>query len=280
MDRGFLGYLSRVDDSVRGCVFSGRGILEKVESEDEQRLLEQKIELGRWRSLAYGVKKPPLPEIKFKHRGGDPFDEFSDFFIYYEECDDYDQHRKISKVVRAVKRDNSLRILPSELNLMTKEQIEEFLSDNDCVIVNGKLQDPDLDDEGKRKIRDILRRYEKGTVYEVGGLFGGDEQSGYLDPVTLILGVGQIAYDEKWDLVIQTLHPRHAQFYRNIYPYKTLAESRAVSGNGRDRKGFLDYCGRPAVTLAIDGVEFRQRYGEIKAALGRPAEQRELGRAG
>ncbi len=194
----------------------------------------------------------------------DPFDQDSRFFVLVgnEGGGEY-----ISKAIRVVNRKKTrFGFLPSELSLMNLEMLKRFSEScgknyND----RNSLVGSNLGIEGRKNLLGLLNDYkDSDKVYEVGGLFGSDPS--VLSPLALILGIGKIGNKEEWDLVIQTQHPRHIKGYEVVgFPYRRIAGHDQTYFDTTEltyKPGYLDHCGRPAITLALEGEEFREVYGE------------------
>lgn len=202
---------------------------------------EEKEELIKLRTFFYDKKKVR------KLGSYDSFDEVARFFLLTRKDKN---EEKTSKIIRVVNR-NSYGILPSELNLMSLKDLKEFYQ-RFYTKNHSKIQESTMSYEGRKNLEKILEKYKNSkTVYEAGGLSCID--SNLISPFALILAIGFIGFKEKWDLVIQTQHPKHCSSYFSIgFPYKRITTSE------NPRESYLDYIGRLSTTLLLEGQEFRE----------------------
>jgi len=177
----------------------------------------------------------------------DPFDDYARFFVLIGKEGNKEY---VSKSLRAINKENPLGKLPLELNTMNSRQLNEFNP-------KSSWTESTLDFRERENIANLLNKYQPlDKIYELGGLCGIDPS--LISPLVLMLGVIQVGYEEGWNLVFHTQHPRHIRGYETIgLPYKRVGGSNFQSGNG---EGYLDYCERPAITLALERDEFRKVY--------------------
>lgn len=202
----------------------------------------EKNRLIKMRSLFYSERG--ITEVRIN--GEDPFDSYSRFFVLNEPDNDH-----ALCVIRAVNRNNPFRIIPSELSLIDSVKRRELVLKKSGECFGDLWQDSTLTEQDKRNFRRLLNHFQNSkTVYEIGGLFGCTGK--VYNPINAILGIGEIGFRENWDLVIQTQHPRHSELYKRIgFPYHALTGE------------YLDHCKRPAITLFLNGTEFRRNYQAI-----------------
>ncbi len=235
-----------------------------------------RFNMGQWtfREIADEDKKQELINLRSKNYKArhvkeskiddfDPFDLGARFFVLNgkENGREY-----ISKCIRTVNR-KTHGILPSELSLLKLEELvqfsERFMLNKDY---ESTWRESTMDNLGKYNIATLLEKYNgSDKLYEIGGLFG--EDPSLTSSLILMLGIGKIGYKEKWDLVIQTQHPRHVSGYHCIgFPYQEIAghTQTYIDETGKLRKGYKDHNDRPAITLSLEGERFRRRYSRIQ----------------
>jgi len=222
--------------NLRSINLDGQILEEVVDIEVIKKLVET-------RKVAYeerGVAEPGL----------DPFDYNARFFILKNEGGE------VRKVVRAVNR-SIYGIIPTELNLLPPDEIKDFFRRTGFELFEDLIEST-IDESGRSGIRSVLKKYEGSrTVYEVGGLYAFEHDVSDLLP--LIVGIGQIAYSENWDLVVQTQRTTHAAFYMSFYPYYPIAGEIKLTDSGDvEYHEFLDCYNRPAITMALEGSKFRE----------------------
>ena len=146
-------------------------------------------------------------------------------------------------------------LIPSELSLYSIEELIELSEKKGLGFNKDKLFNSTISEESKEKFKGLLSRFQNSSrVYELGGLCGKDNSR--LGTMELIYSISRFGCDDDWDLEIQTCHPKHVPIYLAAgLPYKS------INPRGNSKKEFepyLDYLGRPAVTMYLIIKELRE----------------------
>ena len=157
-------------------------------------------------------------------------------------------------------------LVPTELSLYDRVELVNTNRTKNLGIDESKLSDSTMTQESRDKLTELIKKFNNSqTVYEVGGLCGSDQTR--LGTIGLIYLIARIANIEKWDFEIQTCHPKHVPIYlASGLPYRTINPTTA-SGRKISPEPYLDYLGRPAVTLYLDGEELRERFPSLEMKL-------------
>ncbi|VVB78410.1 Uncharacterised protein [uncultured archaeon] len=168
-------------------------------------------------------------------------------------------------ILRTVNR-NQLGILPSELSLHKQDKLIEICKRKG--ICENKISDSTMSENSKEKLTSLIEEFEGSkTFYEIGGLCGNDKSR--LGIIGFIYLIARTAYLEKWDVSLQTCHPRHVGIYLSSgLPYRTIHSSDKEDRLTNTKLNpYKDYLGRSAITLYLRGEDIQKKFPELEKTL-------------
>ena len=191
----------------------------------------------------------------------DAFDLYSRFFLLKGNFEFPPNYLILKTINRQI-----YGFLPSELSLYSKEELLEINRKGNLEIDKTKLSDSTMTRESKDRLTKLIDQF-KGSqkIYEVGGLCGSDKSRIGILGLTYL--IARIANIEEWDLEIQSCHPKHLGIYlASGLPYRTINDSKTLDKK-TTAESYLDYLGRPAITLYLEGNELREKFPALEKRL-------------
>ncbi|MBR9704090.1 hypothetical protein GOV12_01655 [Candidatus Pacearchaeota archaeon] len=206
-----------------------------------------------------GINLNPLTLTSFEENNGvgtDYFDrpKIARFFYQHRYSQSIKKKSTFFKSFRVISRKNPLLLLPSEFCTLDQKSLDD-LSEK---MGHDKLlyQESSISDKEADRFYRFLEKHNPDKIYEIGGFFGTDPC--HSKNLLMLYNIGNIAYQEGWEALIQTVHPNQARFYElcTPYPYHRLTP-----------QPYIDHLNRTSITLYLDGNEFKKTFEDIQCRL-------------